>query len=105
MATEPRQFVRARSPILPRDARIARDQHGDRIRGISPIALLYVSSIVAGIATPITLILMLLVARNRLVMRQHRLSTWLMTAGWGVAAIVVAATVAYFYQTVTGGGS
>ena len=73
--------------------------------GISPIALLYVSSIVAGIATPITLILMLLVARNRLVMRQHRLSTWLMTAGWGVAAIVVAATVAYFYQTVTGGGS
>ena len=73
--------------------------------GVSPIALLYISSIVAGIATPITLILMLLVARNQGVMGKHRLPRFLTIGGWAVAAVVVLATLAYFYQTVTQGGS
>jgi Mn2+/Fe2+ NRAMP family transporter len=72
--------------------------------GVPPISLLFLSSIAGGIATPITLILMLMVARSRRVMGHHMIGVPLTIAGWTVAAVVVAATVAYFVQTATGGG-
>ncbi len=64
--------------------------------GASPIKILFASSIIGGIGTPITLIIMLLVARNRSIMGKHSISLWLAQAGWAVAGIVVLATGAYF---------
>jgi Mn2+/Fe2+ NRAMP family transporter len=73
--------------------------------GIQPITLLFYSGIAGGIATPFTMILLLLVARNTTIMREHRIASWLAGAGWCVTAIVSGATVIYLYQTLTGSGS
>ena len=51
---------------------------------------------------PSTLVLMLLVGRNRKVMHRTRISGWLAAAGWGVAAIVAGAASIYLVQTVSG---
>ena len=64
--------------------------------GAPPIKLLFVSSILGGIGTPITLVIMLLVARNTSIMGKNPIAPWLARAGWAVAGIVVLATGAYF---------
>jgi Mn2+/Fe2+ NRAMP family transporter len=74
------------------------------LAGVPPIQLLYFSGIAGGIATPLTMALMLLVARNPHVMHQRRVAPWLVGAGWCVTAIVTLATGIYLYQSVTGGG-
>ena len=75
------------------------------LAGVAPIKLLFFSGIVGGIATPLTMALMLLVGRNRHIMHHARISHWLALAGWAVTAVVTAATVIYLYQTLTGAGS
>jgi Mn2+/Fe2+ NRAMP family transporter len=72
--------------------------------GISPIRLLFISSIAGGIATPLTLVFLMLIAERREVMRKHALGGLLRIAGWGVTAIVTASVVVYLYQTATGKG-
>jgi Mn2+/Fe2+ NRAMP family transporter len=72
--------------------------------GVKPITLLFYSGIAGGIATPLTIGLMLLVARNPVVMHERRVRGWLVAAGWCVATIVSIATLVYLYQTVTGQG-
>jgi Mn2+/Fe2+ NRAMP family transporter len=64
--------------------------------GASPIKVLFVASIIGGVGTPISLIVMLLVARSRSIMGRHPIGRPLAAAGWGVAGIVIAATGAYF---------
>lgn len=73
--------------------------------GVKPITLLYYSGIAGGIATPFTLVLMLLVARDRRVMRHRMIAPWLAIAGWCVVAIVTAAALIYLVQTVMGASS
>jgi Mn2+/Fe2+ NRAMP family transporter len=73
--------------------------------GVPPIKLLFVSGIAGGIATPLTLALMLLVGRNRSIMHQKRIPGWLALAGWCVTLVVTGATVIYLAQTLTGHGS
>ena len=75
------------------------------LAGVPPIKLLYMSGIAGGIATPLTMALMLLVARNHRIMHQARVGPWLAAAGWCVTLLVSAATLIYLYQTVTGAGS
>ncbi len=70
--------------------------------GIPPIKLLYWSGIAGGIATPFTLVLMLLVARDPKVMHRHVISPWIALAGWSVAAVVGAASGIFLYQTFAG---
>lgn len=71
--------------------------------GASPIQLLFLSGIAGGIATPFTLALLMLAARDRHVMsEQHRIGPTLACAGWGVTAVVLAAAVFYLYGTLTG---
>ncbi|GAC1537538.1 MAG: divalent metal cation transporter [Candidatus Velthaea sp.] len=72
--------------------------------GVTPIKLLFFSGIAGGIATPFTMALMLLVGRDRQVMRHLRIPLWLACAGWAVVSVVTFATVVYMYQTVTGVG-
>jgi Mn2+/Fe2+ NRAMP family transporter len=64
--------------------------------GAPPIKVLFVASIIGGVGTPISLIVMLLVARSRSIMGRHPIGRPLAAAGWGVAGIVIAATGAYF---------
>jgi Mn2+/Fe2+ NRAMP family transporter len=71
--------------------------------GIAPIRLLFVSSIAGGIATPLTLVFLMLIAERREVMRKHALGGFLRVAGWGVTAVVTASVAVYLYQTATGG--
>jgi Mn2+/Fe2+ NRAMP family transporter len=75
------------------------------LAGVPPITLLFYSGIAGGIATPLTMALMLLVGRNRKVMHHARISGWLALAGWGVTAVVGGATAIYLVQTVSGAGS
>ena len=75
---------------------------GIAFAGIPPIKLLYWSGIAGGIATPFTLALMLLVARDRTVMHRRVIPMWTAVAGWAVASIVAAASGIFLYQTFTG---
>ncbi len=72
--------------------------------GVRPITLLYFSGIAGGIATPLTMALMLLVARNHAIMHQRRISRPLAFAGWCVTGVVGTATAIYLFQTLTGKG-
>ena len=67
--------------------------------GIAPIRLLFISSIAGGIATPITLVALLLVAGDRRVMERRRPSRTLLCCGWVVTAIVSAAAALYLWTT------
>lgn len=70
--------------------------------GIQPIQLLFVGSIAGGIATPVTLFFVLVVASNRALMGKYRIAPWLMICGWCVFAITTAAVVLYLVQTFLG---
>lgn len=72
--------------------------------GIAPIALLFTSSIAGGIATPLTLVFLMLLAARRDVMRRHLVGPWLRLAGWVVTAVVAASAVAYLVQVALGRG-
>jgi Mn2+/Fe2+ NRAMP family transporter len=67
--------------------------------GIDPIHLLFVSSLVGGLATPVTLVFMLLAARDRRVMGDSRISGLLAGLGWLVTGLVTAASAIFLWQT------
>ena len=68
--------------------------------GVSPIALLYWASVAGGLATPITLWLLLAVARNRAIMGARRIGLWLAAAGGIVAAVVTVSCVVFLVTLV-----
>lgn len=70
--------------------------------GVGPIRLLFLSSIAGGLATPFTLALLLLIARDRAAMRGERIGGGLAAAGWLVVAVVTAAAAAFLWQTLRG---
>jgi Mn2+/Fe2+ NRAMP family transporter len=63
--------------------------------GFSLIPLLYGASLAAGLATPVTLFFVVLLARDKASMGNHRIGHWLAGAGWAVAAIMSAASILY----------
>jgi Mn2+/Fe2+ NRAMP family transporter len=65
--------------------------------GVSPITLLFWASIAGGLGTPISLVLMLLAARDRQVMRGVSIGKPLLVAGWFTTAVVMAACAAFLY--------
>jgi Mn2+/Fe2+ NRAMP family transporter len=67
--------------------------------GLGPIQLLFLSSILAGLATPVTLILMVLIARDHSVMGAYRIGPRLSIAGFAVIGIVTLASVLFLFQT------
>ena len=72
--------------------------------GFSPIKLLFYSGIAGGLGTPLTLALLILIARDASVMGKHRISSLLAAAGWLVFAVVVGASLWYLISLVHGGG-
>lgn len=70
--------------------------------GIGPIQLLFISSIAGGIATPVTLVFLLLAAGQQ---RNHGtvpIARWLLICGWITTAIVTTAAGIFLFQTLTG---
>jgi Mn2+/Fe2+ NRAMP family transporter len=63
--------------------------------GAPPIRVLFLASIVGGVGTPISLVIMLLVARSKQIMGSRPIGPWLATSGWCVAGVVIAATAIY----------
>lgn len=70
--------------------------------GIPAIGLLFWSGVVGGFATPITLVLMLLVATDARTMRGKPIGRGLACAGWIVTAIVTLSIVAFLIDLVKG---
>jgi Mn2+/Fe2+ NRAMP family transporter len=66
--------------------------------GISPIRLLFFASIIAGVATPVGLVMLVLVAGNARLMHQHPASCPLLTAGWTITALVTTVSIVYLAQ-------
>lgn len=63
------------------------------------ITLLFIASIAGGIATPITLAPLMLLVRDRRIMKNARAPLWLSAAGWAVTAIVSVAAIASIVQS------
>jgi Mn2+/Fe2+ NRAMP family transporter len=72
---------------------------GIALLGIGPIQLLFASSIAGGLATPVTLFLMMLIARDRRTMGSYRIGRRLGIAGFAVTGIVAAASLLFLWQT------
>lgn len=68
--------------------------------GISPMRLLFVAGIAGGLGTPISLVFLLLIARNRRVMRGRPIGNILMPAGWLITGLITAVSVYFLWQLV-----
>jgi Mn2+/Fe2+ NRAMP family transporter len=67
---------------------------------VPTLALLYWVSVAAGIATPLTLALMLLVARDARAMRGRPIGIPLACAGWVITVVVTASSLAFIASAV-----
>ena len=74
---------------------------GVALAGVSPIKLLFFSSIVGGLATPITLTMMMLIAGNPSAMKRKPLNPFLLGSGWIVTIVVTVAAAIFLFQTFT----
>jgi Mn2+/Fe2+ NRAMP family transporter len=68
--------------------------------GVGPIRLLFVASLIAGIATPLGLVLLVLVAANPTLMRRQPVGRALRMAGWLVAVLVSVVSAVYLAQQI-----
>lgn len=66
---------------------------------VPTVTMLFIASIAGGLATPLTLVLMVLLVRDGSTMRGSRASPWLAGAGWAVAAIVTVAGIGFLIQS------
>jgi Mn2+/Fe2+ NRAMP family transporter len=66
--------------------------------GVPPVKLLFAGSIAGGLATPITLLFLLLAANDETLMGAFRPSWWLRAAGWVIFGIVTASALLYLFQ-------
>ena len=74
---------------------------GVALAGVSPIKLLFFSSIVGGLATPITLTMMMLIAGNPSAMKRKPLDPLLLGSGWIVTIVVTVAAAIFLFLTFT----
>ena len=68
------------------------------LAGIAPIKLLFISSIAGGLATPITLTMMMLIAGDHRVMKRKTLNPILLVSGWAVTGVVTTAAAIFLFQ-------
>ena len=69
---------------------------------IPTLSLLYWASVAAGLATPITLVFTMLIARDRKVMQDRPVSLPLACSGWAVTGIVTVSSVAFILSAAFG---
>ncbi|MGC9666195.1 NRAMP family divalent metal transporter [Planosporangium sp. 12N6] len=68
------------------------------LAGVRPIRLLFVASIIAGVATPIGLVMLVLVAGNSRLMRGQPAGRPLRTTAWMITGAVTVVSVVYLAQ-------
>jgi len=73
------------------------------LAGVSPIRLLFDGSIAGGIATPVTLVFMMLAATDRTTREVAPVPAPLVAAGWAVTGVVTAAAAAFLVRALAGG--
>ncbi|HEV7898629.1 MAG TPA: divalent metal cation transporter, partial [Planosporangium sp.] len=66
--------------------------------GVNPIRLLFIASLVAGVATPLGLIMLTLVAGDRRLMGERRVGRGLRVAGWVIVVLVSVVSAIYLAQ-------
>ncbi|MDQ2742628.1 MAG: divalent metal cation transporter [Chloroflexota bacterium] len=66
--------------------------------GVSPIHLLFVSSIIGGLGTPISLAFLLLTAHDRDLMGDHAPGRLLLGTGWLIASVITAVSIYFLWQ-------
>jgi Mn2+/Fe2+ NRAMP family transporter len=71
---------------------------GVALAGIAPIKLLFISSIAGGLATPITLTMMMLIAGDHRIMKRKTLDPILLVSGWVVTGVVTTAAAIFLFQ-------
>jgi Mn2+/Fe2+ NRAMP family transporter len=69
------------------------------IAGIEPIRLLFLASLAGGLGTPVSLGFLIIVARDRALMGDHRIPGWLAIAGWIFVAVITAISVLFLVQS------
>ena len=74
------------------------------VLGVGPIQLLFFGGIAGGLGTPLTLVMMMLAARDPRVMGAHRVGRGLASGGWAVTVVVTLACGLYLWQTFVPGG-
>jgi Mn2+/Fe2+ NRAMP family transporter len=70
------------------------------LAGIPAISLLFAASLVAGLATPVSLVFLMLTAHRPEATGGHRLSRPLMAAGWGTTLVVSVTSALFVVQQV-----
>jgi Mn2+/Fe2+ NRAMP family transporter len=65
---------------------------------VNPIRLLFIASLIAGVATPLGLVLLTMVASDRRLMRGEPVGPALRLAGWVIAVLVGVASLGYLAQ-------
>ena len=73
------------------------------LTNVSVVDMLVVASIIGGLGTPIGIVLLVLLARDRAVMSDSPISRPLALAGWTVAVVVGGLGLAYVFGTLFGG--
>jgi Mn2+/Fe2+ NRAMP family transporter len=69
---------------------------------ISPVRLLVIASVIAGVATPIGLIAMMLVSQDRRIMHARTIGGRLRAAGWAVTLVITLFSGLALAQQLTG---
>jgi Mn2+/Fe2+ NRAMP family transporter len=69
--------------------------------GFNPIRILFVASIIGGLAAPVGIVALLVVGADPVTMRGDPLPAALRRAGWAVAALISTASVVYLVQQLT----
>lgn len=64
--------------------------------GINPIAALFWTAVINGVLAPPLLVLLMLVANNPKIMREHVNGRWLNLGGWLTTLVMCAAAIAFF---------
>jgi Mn2+/Fe2+ NRAMP family transporter len=71
--------------------------------GVSPIRVLFVASIIAGLATPIGLVALVITGSDTRIMGRHAVRGSLLVAGWAVTGVITLLSIVYLVQQVIGG--
>jgi Mn2+/Fe2+ NRAMP family transporter len=74
------------------------------LAGVSPIRVLFVASIIGGLATPIGLVALLAAGSDTRIMGGDAVRGVLRAAGWVIAGVIALLSIIYLVQQVTGGG-
>jgi Mn2+/Fe2+ NRAMP family transporter len=75
---------------------------GIALGGVAPIRILYIASIAGGLATPVSLVFLLLVAGDSRAMHGQPITGRLAAAGWAVTAVVSLAGLAFLATQLAG---